>query len=294
MPLRRRRRTAIKASLSLALLFIASAASAESIGTVTRLEGILVASRADGSVKVLGVDSAIEAGDILSSRKQTYVAVTLADNTTVTLGPDTDLKVERYVFHKPFADGDGAVLALANGSVRVTAGALGARGSEDTFTLATPTATLDIHGASLIVEYVASDGAALAWRATSPHHSASSNWVPVRYSPGADSGSVRTVSDSPTQRLAQGALHLPTPTGAGLAPGLYVQVLDGVINLSNKGGTQSFAAGQFGYTASPTRAPVVVPANPGLKFTPPPTFSSSSASGPNGTSGSTAVQCVVR
>ena len=54
MPLPRRR-TAIKASLSLAVLFIASAASAESIGTVTQLEGILVASRADGSVKVLGV-----------------------------------------------------------------------------------------------------------------------------------------------------------------------------------------------------------------------------------------------
>src|SRR4051794_16011232 len=85
MPLPRRR-SAIKAGLSLALLLIVSAASAESIGTVTRLEGVLVASRADGSVKVLGVDSAIEAGDILSSRKQTYGAVTLADNSTVTLG----------------------------------------------------------------------------------------------------------------------------------------------------------------------------------------------------------------
>ncbi len=124
-----RRCTAIKASLSLALLFIASAASAESIGIVTRLEGVLVASRADGSVKVLGVDSAIEPGDILSSRKQTYVAVTLADNSTVTLGPDTDLKIERYVFHKHVPDGDGATLALANGSVRVTAGILGTRGS---------------------------------------------------------------------------------------------------------------------------------------------------------------------
>jgi hypothetical protein len=288
MPLPRRC-TAIKAGFSLALLLIASAASAESIGTVTRLEGILVASRADGSVKVLGVDSAIEAGDILSSRKQTYVAVTLADNSTVTLGPDTDLKIERYVFHKQAPDGDGAVLALANGSVRITAGILGTRGSEEKVTLATPTASLDIRGANLIVEYVASERASLAWRETPPHHSVSSNWVPVSYSPGADSGVVKTTSDSPPQRLAQNAPPVP----ATLPPGLYVQVIDGAIQLTNRGGSQNFSAGQFGFVANVTQAPVVVPANPGLKFAPPPVFST--ASSPSTTpNASQAVQCVVR
>lgn len=282
--------TAIKAALSLALWLIASAASAESIGTVTRLEGILVASRADGSVKVLGADAAIEAGDILSSRKQTYATVTLADNSTVTLGPDTDLKIERYVFHKQAPDGDGAVLALANGSVRVTPGILGTRASEEKVTLATPTASLDIRGATLIVEYVASAQASLAWRETSPRHSASSNWVPVSYSPDADSGFVRTASDSRPQRLAQ--VTLPAPGAGTLAPGLYIQVLDGAIQLSNKGGAVNFAAGQFGYVANLNQPPVIVPQNPGLKFTPPPTFSTSTSS--NAPSASQAVQCVVR
>lgn len=281
--------TAIKASLSLALLFIASAASAESIGTVTHLDGIVVASRADGSVKVLGVDAAIEPGDILSSRKQTYVAVTLADNSTVTLGPDTDLKIERYVFHKHVPDGDGVVLALANGSVRVTAGILGTRSDDEKFTLATPTGSLEIRGANVIVEYVASEKAALAWRGTSPRQS---GWMPVSYSPAADSGVVRTVSDSPTQRLAQ---TMPTvPTGGGLAPGLYVHVLDGLIQLSNKGASQSFNAGQFGYTPSITTPPVIVPNNPGLKFTPPPIFNSSTPTGPTAPKPSNAVDCVVR
>jgi FecR protein len=287
-----RRCTAIKAGLSLALLLIAAAANAEPIGTVTRLEGIVVASRADGSVKVLGVDSAIEVGDILSSRTQTYVAVTLADNSTVTLGPDTDLKIERFVFHKHVPDGDGAVLALANGSVRVTPGVLGTRSSEETFALATPTSTLDIRGASLIVQYVAFDRASLARRETSPRHSGSSNWVPVRYSPGADSGLVRAVSDSPTQRLAQITPPGNRPPG-GLAQGLYVQVIDGLINVTNKGGAQSFAAGQFGYVSNLTVPPVVVPTNPGLKFTPPPMFANPS-SVPSATSGSSAVDCVVR
>jgi hypothetical protein len=39
-----------------------------------------------------------------------------------------------------------------------------------------------------------------------------------------------------------------TPSG-GLNPGLYVQVLDGMINVSNGGGTQNFAAGQWRNTS---------------------------------------------
>ena len=62
------------------------------------------------------------------------------------------------------------------------------------------------------------------------------------------------------------------PPGGGLAPGLYVQVLDGVINLSNKGGSQNFSAGQFGFTPNFNQPPVVLPANPGIQFTPPPSF----------------------
>jgi FecR-like protein len=68
--------------------------------------------------------------------------------------------------------------------------------------------------------------------------------------------------------------------GAGLAPGLYVQVLDGVINLSNKGGSQNFSAGQFGFTPNFNQPPVIIPVNPGIQFTPPPSFL-----GPSGQAG---------
>jgi len=66
---------------------------------------------------------------------------------------------------------------------------------------------------------------------------------------------------------------LPPAVPNAMPPGLYVQVIDGLINVSNKGGTQNFAAGQFGFTPSPTQPPVVVPKNPGIMFTPPPAFS---------------------
>lgn len=87
----------------------------------------------------------------------------------------------------------------------------------------------------------------------------------------------------------------PLSSAAPLPPGLYVQVIDGLVTLSNRGGTQNFAAGQFGFTPTPVQAPIVVPKNPGIQFTPPPAFSapptvtgSASAPKPN------AVDCEVR
>jgi hypothetical protein len=61
--------------------------------------------------------------------------------------------------------------------------------------------------------------------------------------------------------------------GAGGRPGgLYLQVLDGMIHVANAGGTASFAAGQFGHVPGLTQPPVMVPADPGMRFTPPPAF----------------------
>jgi hypothetical protein len=84
-------------------------------------------------------------------------------------------------------------------------------------------------------------------------------------------------------------------SGGGLAPGLYVHVIDGLIQLSNRGGVQQFAAGQFGFTGSVVQPPVIVPKNPGIQFNPPPAFQSST--GPQSTnsgSKSKTVDCEVR
>ena len=82
--------------------------------------------------------------------------------------------------------------------------------------------------------------------------------------------------------------------GAKLSPGLYVQVLDGVISLSNKGGSQNFSAGQFGYTPNFNQPPVVLPSNPGIQFTPPPAFSAPPQAGATGGVGkSGGLECTI-
>ncbi|WP_394243761.1 hypothetical protein [Halopseudomonas laoshanensis] len=65
---------------------------------------------------------------------------------------------------------------------------------------------------------------------------------------------------------------VPGQSAGTLPPGLYVAVTTGAIILSNSGGSQSFSSGQFGFTNIATTPPIVVPANPGLKFSPPPSF----------------------
>lgn len=82
--------------------------------------------------------------------------------------------------------------------------------------------------------------------------------------------------------------------GQAAAPGLYVQVFDGKINVANGAGQQDFSAGQFGY-AGLGAPPVIVPNNPGMVFSPPPSFSSSSGGFGSGTIGkSNAPVCVVQ
>ncbi|MGD0281048.1 MAG: FecR domain-containing protein [Dissulfurispiraceae bacterium] len=64
-----------------------------------------------------------------------------------------------------------------------------------------------------------------------------------------------------------------------LSPGLYVAVLNGAIHVTNGGGSQNFSAGQFGFTPNFKQPPVILPKNPGIQFTPPPSFSSTSSQG---------------
>ncbi|MFC5521035.1 hypothetical protein [Polaromonas jejuensis] len=88
--------------------------------------------------------------------------------------------------------------------------------------------------------------------------------------------------------------QVPTPS-QGRAPGLYVQVLDGLIHVTNPTGTTNFSAGQFGYTASIKQPPVIVPKNPGIQFTPPPAFNQSTGPGAStGPAKSNTVDCEVR
>lgn len=247
--------------LCVVLLLAGGAAWAgQVVGVVEHLSGPLMDRKADGTVKVLAAKSEVESGDTLVSEKNTYAQIRFIDNSEITLRPGTTFKIDNFAYEADKPDGDSAAFSLVKGGLRSITGLLGKRNKEK-FQLKTPAATIGIRGTTFIA-----------------------HWV--------DDAS---------------ATKLPTPTPApgpvnpalapDLPPGLHVAVLDGMIVVTNAGGAQSFPAGQFGYVPSGTRPPVVVPQNPGLKFTPPQAFSSG-IGGPLASQGPAAqqntVDCIVR
>jgi FecR protein len=282
---------------ALLALFLAGQAVAEPIGVVTDSTGPLLAKTASGSIKVLAVGSSVELSDTLVSRTGAYARVALTDHTLVALGPDTELALDKYSFHEkasPTQESgpvpDEAVLVLSRGRVRVTSGILGSR-DKDSFTLRAGTAVIDIGHSTFIAEY----------RQPSPGQLARGDIMsaPTRRAPvlglGHSGGKYTYVQlqTFDSERLAQNTP--PGPPSGMKSPGLYVQVLDGMIHLTNGGGSQSFTAGQFGFTPSAQNPPVILPSNPGLQFTPPLAFSAPPTSqGGSGASKSGTVDCVVR
>ena len=73
--------------------------------------------------------------------------------------------------------------------------------------------------------------------------------------------------------------NIPTPRGGPPPNGLHVDVLDGAVTVRNSAGTQTLNAGQFGYVASATTAPVQVPAQQGIQVTMPVAISRNAGTG---------------
>jgi hypothetical protein len=298
-----RKCTATKAGLLPALLFVCTVAAADPVGTVSELNGSLLVKGVSGVIKVLALNSPLEQGDTLTSRRGAYATVRLADHSSVTLGPDTELTIDKYSFDAVRPQNNAAVLNLARGRVRIAAGLLG-KHSTDTFNLTTPSATIEIRGSTLIAGYVTPGPTEVAGSGGERMAQSVSARVAIGYTSAAVHKYVRMRSFTTQAPLLlaanssaplQIAQNVPPTQPGGLSPGLYVQVLDGAIHVTNGGGTQNFTAGQFGFTPSFQQPPVILPTNPGMQFTPPPSFTSTTGSaGGTGAAKPGDVNCQVR
>ena len=281
-----------------ALCFMPAVAGT-AVGTVTQVNGPLLLKRADGVIKAIALNSFVEQGDTLVTERNTYAQLKFADDSEVTLRPDTQLKIEVLAYNAGAATNMDTIFSLAKGAVQIKTGAA-ARTTPENIKLVMPSLLNPISsvmldrkaGTTFVAEYVA--GSAASQLAGFDSRQLVARYPAMLLA----SANVGYRSDAPTLSLpkawaaAQQLAQLPPPlsrsppqprprppssTGSGLAPGLYVHVIDGMIQLSNSGGVQQFAAGQFGFTGSVVQPPMIVPTNPGIKFNPPPAFQSSTA-----------------
>ncbi|MBI5891232.1 MAG: FecR domain-containing protein [Nitrosomonadales bacterium] len=137
----------MKKILCLAVLMSASPLmAAEVAGQVGFMSGVLVAQRADGTVKVLAPKSQVVEGDTLVTSGNGYAQVKMNDGTQMTLRPDSNLKIEAFQFRKDAPQADNAVFRLLRGGFRTLTGLIGKRGNPDAYKLRAASATIGIRG----------------------------------------------------------------------------------------------------------------------------------------------------
>ncbi len=130
------------------LSVFSSAAFAASAGIVTHLSGSLSVQRADGSVRILSQRSEVNPGDVLATERDSYAQINFSDGSSMTMRPNTTVKIEAYRFTKDQPQEDNSFLRLVKGGLRTVTGLIGRRGNQDSYKIGTNQATIGIRGSS--------------------------------------------------------------------------------------------------------------------------------------------------
>jgi len=140
-------RQCVETVACVALALMSGVAVANS-GTVTQLSGTLSVIKADGSVRVLSQKSEVVSGDTVNTEKDSFAQIKFTDGGTVTLKPNTSLKIQQFRFKQEEPEKDSFVFGLVKGGLRAVTGLVGKRGDQDAYSLGTATATIGIRGTS--------------------------------------------------------------------------------------------------------------------------------------------------
>jgi hypothetical protein len=131
---------------------LSSLVFAEAAGSVTHLSGPLLARKADGTTRILSQKSAVESGDLLVTEKDTYARVKFTDNSEITLKPNTQIKIDAFLFDQAKPEADSAIFNLLKGGLRALTGLVGKRGNQDSYKLKAPAATIGIRGTDFLAD----------------------------------------------------------------------------------------------------------------------------------------------
>lgn len=136
---------------AVAFLFLGLASTgayAAAAGVVAHLSGSLSAQSPDGATRIMSQRSAVNQGDTLTTQSDSYAQVNFTDGSSITLRPNTTVKVETYRFTRDKPQEDGKFLQLVKGGLRTVTGLIGRRGNQDAYRIGTNQATIGIRGSS--------------------------------------------------------------------------------------------------------------------------------------------------
>jgi hypothetical protein len=150
-PLHRRRSCAVVTAL-LVLVVVAPAAAVDA-GRIKISRGTAWVERA-GARLPANVGTVIQQDDVIVTGADGGVGITMADDSRLSIGPDTTLAIERFAFNPTTHEG-GQELSLRRGTLAAVSGKL-AHQSPEAMKVRTPTAILGVRG----TEFVARTGEA--------------------------------------------------------------------------------------------------------------------------------------
>ena len=134
--------------LAFVALGLMSSAVLANTGTISQLSGTLSVVKADGSVRILSQKSEVVSGDTVNTQKDSYAQIKFTDGGTITLKPNTSVKIQNFYFKQEEPQKDSFVFGLVKGGLRAVSGLVGKRGDQDAYSLGTATATIGIRGTS--------------------------------------------------------------------------------------------------------------------------------------------------
>jgi len=118
------------------------AAAQQAIGAVSRIQGEASGTRG-GATRALRLHASVFRNEVVSTGKAARLEVTFADNTRLTLGERTRLRLDRYVFNP--AAGRGTIRFRIAGAFRFLSGEVSKLARSD-LAVTTPVATVGIRG----------------------------------------------------------------------------------------------------------------------------------------------------
>jgi len=131
---------------------VAQAGSATSdastvIGEVTSLSGVVNVRHADGTADTLVEGASVFAGDIITTEGDGNFAITFADDTQFTMGPNGRAVLDDLVYNPSGGNGNSMGISLLQGAFSLVSGKI-AKDDPENVSIKTPVGTIGIRGTS--------------------------------------------------------------------------------------------------------------------------------------------------
>jgi len=138
----------MKRIIACAGLALAFAAQANDVGQVKTAKGSVHLERAGQRIAV-APGTAVRAGDTVVTGRDGSAGITFADNSLLSVGPDSSLAIDRYVFD-PTTHAGQFDASLRRGSLAVVSGRM-VKQSPESMRVRTPAAIMGVRGTEFVV-----------------------------------------------------------------------------------------------------------------------------------------------